>query len=104
MELQWIVFVLSICVFCCHGDYTCLCNYNVEIPVYTSPDTASAVVGYMYEFDCKNLVSESDPEWPAIEFEHQVSFYYSYFIWYQKLHFNLKKERNRIHINNHQNI
>ncbi|XP_060581151.1 uncharacterized protein LOC132737817 [Ruditapes philippinarum] len=74
MDFRWIIIISSFCVTCCYGDYTCLCNYNVELPIYTSPDLGAQVIGYMYEFDCKNLLSESNPEWPSIEFEHQLGF------------------------------
>ena len=55
------------------ADYECVCNYNVETPVYSAPSTGSPTVGYMYEFDCKPKASDrSTPVFSGIQFENQV--------------------------------
>ncbi|XP_045161425.2 serine-rich adhesin for platelets-like [Mercenaria mercenaria] len=74
MELPVILVICSVIFSRCHGDYTCLCNYNVEIPVYSGADRSTQVLGYLYEFDCKNLLSDSNPTWSPIEFEHKMGF------------------------------
>ena len=58
------------------ADYSCVCNYSVERKVFQSPDTSSAVIGYMYEFDCKKTVDESTvSKFAAVEFQHKVYTY-----------------------------
>lgn len=56
----------------CVCDYDCLCNYNVEKAVYGSADAANKPIGYMYEFDCKPLISDADPKWSTVAYEHKV--------------------------------
>lgn len=67
--------LLSVFVSHCNGDYNCLCNYNVETPVYKSADSSVPPIGYMYEFDCKYILSEVNPGWTTIAFEHKVCFF-----------------------------
>ena len=55
------------------ADFRCLCNYNVELEVYSRMDISSRPIGYMYEFDCKaNYGVQHVDGWQAIQFEHKV--------------------------------
>ncbi|XP_052235271.1 uncharacterized protein LOC127847415 isoform X1 [Dreissena polymorpha] len=58
------------------GDFSCLCSYSVEVPVHTTTEKSSAVIGYLYEFDCKpvNTPLNVDSPWVPIEFSHQVGY------------------------------
>lgn len=57
-----------------YGDYDCVCNYQIENEVYSRPNISSDVIGYLYEFDCKevyNTTNEHDGFIP-IQFDKQV--------------------------------
>lgn len=60
-------------VFC---DYDCVCNYNVEKSVFGMMDDQGSTVGYMYEFDCKQKLDESQTQqgWFAVAFEHKIGY------------------------------
>ena len=58
------------------ADYECVCNYNVENPVFPTPNEGGTPIGYLYEFDCKALVVQggnAPPGYMKIAFEHQVN-------------------------------
>ncbi|WAR30200.1 PGCA-like protein [Mya arenaria] len=56
------------------GDYDCICNYNVEEPINSSPADGQPI-GYMYEFDCKPLISIGKPPgWGLVAFEHKTGY------------------------------
>ncbi|XP_060593977.1 brevican core protein-like isoform X2 [Ruditapes philippinarum] len=56
-------------------DYKCVCNYNVEKSVQTSPSVQSNVMGYMYEFDCKPQAGVSaDADWLPVAYEHKLGY------------------------------
>ncbi|XP_053379574.1 uncharacterized protein DDB_G0271670-like isoform X3 [Mercenaria mercenaria] len=56
-------------------DYKCLCNYNVEKPIYDTSSTTGDVIGYMYEFDCKPTAGDSGTNgWLAVAFENKLGF------------------------------
>lgn len=54
-----------------NADYKCACNYNVEKEV---KDSFNAVIGYLYEFDCKPVATFVNPpeNFLAIQFEKKV--------------------------------
>ena len=56
------------------ADYECLCNYQVEKPIYSTADTKGPHVGSLYEFDCKPTyqTAPTPPNWKAVQFEKQV--------------------------------
>lgn len=56
------------------ADYSCFCNYEIELAVLKDPDAESATIGYMYEFDCKPQFDDEihNGNYMAIMFEHQV--------------------------------
>ncbi|XP_053383491.1 macrophage mannose receptor 1-like isoform X1 [Mercenaria mercenaria] len=58
------------------ADYQCLCNYNVELPVYSNDDSASQLLGYLYEFDCKPIFAKAvkDSGFYQIQFEKKVGY------------------------------
>lgn len=57
------------------ADYECLCNYNVETPVYSIADNHGQAIGHMYEFDCKPTDTTYKPDgWLAIQFEGKVGY------------------------------
>ena len=71
--------IIKTCLVCiltipsCHGDYDCLCSYEVEKAIYPVPDKQATPIGYMYEFDCKeHLMSLDTGNFAAIAFEKQV--------------------------------
>ncbi|KAL4221819.1 C-type lectin (CTL) or carbohydrate-recognition domain (CRD) [Mactra antiquata] len=65
-----LVFIVQI-----KGDYDCLCSYDVEREVYQTSDTGSTPIGYLYEFDCKLLLTDNPVDgWWKIAFEHQVGY------------------------------
>ncbi|KAL4221427.1 hypothetical protein ACF0H5_019685 [Mactra antiquata] len=60
-----------------YGDYDCLCNYNVEKPLYkTLSETEYPPIGYLYEFDCKQALHDiSTPDsWHAVAYIHQIGY------------------------------
>ncbi|KAL4221492.1 mannose binding [Mactra antiquata] len=70
---QILVVILSIDIVIC--EYTCLCNYNVELIIYQQSSVDSQQVGYMYEFDCKPLVKDIKvPGWFVIAYQNQMGF------------------------------
>lgn len=68
------IITLSVLSYTVYADYGCLCNYNVETPIYGSPDANASPVGYMYEFDCKPIAPSNYQQdaWKAIMNEHLV--------------------------------
>ncbi|XP_053379079.1 macrophage mannose receptor 1-like isoform X2 [Mercenaria mercenaria] len=56
------------------GDYSCICNYNVEKAIFSSKSEQGQPIGYMYEFDCKAQQGTEDGDWLRIAFEHQVGY------------------------------
>ncbi|XP_052760887.1 macrophage mannose receptor 1-like [Mya arenaria] len=56
-------------------DYGCICNYRVELTVYSGMTTSSSTLGSMFEFDCKPLGPEIDDKgWKIIQFEHELGY------------------------------
>lgn len=73
MDNYFVIYaVIIFFVHYCVCDYDCLCNYNVEKVVCESADASGKLIGYLYEFDCKPLISAADPNWATIAFEHKV--------------------------------
>lgn len=75
---------LPVIVLCLHttiADYSCLCNYEIELAVLKNPVAESTTIGYMYEFDCKPQFDSEihNGNYMAIVFEHQVGIYMIYF-------------------------
>jgi hypothetical protein len=66
----WLLWLLDVTF----ADYDCMCNYNVEAPVYASAVTGSQPLGYLYEFDCKPLAAntQSTNNFYTVQFEKQV--------------------------------
>jgi len=58
------------------GDYSCLCNYDVEAGVLSQPDPSSHVIGYMYEFDCESSFGAFTGGYYGVQFEHKVRIKY----------------------------
>lgn len=59
-----------------NADYRCLCFYGIETSVYAESNINSAVIGYLYEFDCKPLfqgINSTDSGFTAVHFENKVS-------------------------------
>lgn len=56
------------------GDYKCLCNYNVELPIYSKDSSLAQVIGYMYEFDCKAIYAREvkGAKFLQVQYEHTV--------------------------------
>ena len=58
------------------GDYPCLCNYQIEVPMLSRPDNQSQPLGSMYEFDCFAQVQTQmpvpDDSWVTLAYQHQV--------------------------------
>lgn len=69
-----IICVLWLSISLVFGEYTCLCNYSIETPVYSDADESSVPIGFLYEFDCKYLINVLDENrWAVVAFKHQVS-------------------------------
>ncbi|XP_045162297.2 secretory phospholipase A2 receptor-like [Mercenaria mercenaria] len=59
------------------ADYKCVCNYNVEKGVFAKESQDAKALGYLYEFDCKPVVSQASSTssgWTVIAFEHQIGY------------------------------
>ncbi|XP_060578108.1 uncharacterized protein LOC132735196 [Ruditapes philippinarum] len=72
-----VVVVLYLAIFQDVGcDYSCICNYNVELAVFGSATETGNTIGYLYEFDCKPhvLVDKLNNKWLAVAFENQLGF------------------------------
>jgi len=72
----WSRFYLLTLLTLVKGDYSCLCNYDVEAGVLSQPDPNSHVIGYMYEFDCKPSFGAFTGEYYGVQFEHKVRIKY----------------------------
>ncbi|XP_052760687.1 uncharacterized protein LOC128203347 [Mya arenaria] len=73
MTRSFVFLVLNLAL--ANGDYECVCNYNVELPVYDHPNEHSSSIGYLYEFDCKPKEPSSEhPNFLQIMFEGQEGF------------------------------
>lgn len=70
----WIfIWILNKVPFTVQATYTCLCSYNIEKEVYAQARESTQAIGYLYQFDCKFLISTiDDGKWAVIAFEHQV--------------------------------
>ncbi|XP_053388318.1 C-type mannose receptor 2-like [Mercenaria mercenaria] len=68
--------VLSLYTTLVSGDYSCVCNYNVEKSVFTTMNEQGSPIGYMYEFDCKQKLDlqQGTQGWFEIAFEHQIGY------------------------------
>ncbi|WAR01423.1 GP1BA-like protein [Mya arenaria] len=68
--------ILSASILKVRADYPCVCNYNVETPVYGQASADGAPIGYMYEFDCKPVgqVHGSHSGFTVIQFEHKYGY------------------------------
>ena len=65
--------VLMMLVSFSTADFTCLCNYNVELNVYSDTNNGSTKIGMLYEFDCKETYQTKQvKDWQAIQYEHKV--------------------------------
>lgn len=75
MNLNIYLLVITILIQRCTCDYLCLCNYNVEQPVYMYKNAVNSEtpVGSLYEYDCNTLISEGDPLWATIAYHDKVS-------------------------------
>ncbi|XP_053378749.1 uncharacterized protein LOC123526222 [Mercenaria mercenaria] len=67
------LFVLCALFQAASCDYKCVCSYIVERGVYSTPSNGSDVLGYMYEFDCKPVVTETG-SWFTVAFEHKLGY------------------------------
>ncbi|XP_045161281.2 uncharacterized protein LOC123526268 isoform X3 [Mercenaria mercenaria] len=69
-------FVICFLTRIINADYSCLCNYQVETPVFGVQDASTSPVGYMYEFDCKPLATPNGltTGWSAIMNENKIAF------------------------------
>ncbi|XP_045163216.2 macrophage mannose receptor 1-like [Mercenaria mercenaria] len=58
------------------GDYSCVCNYNVEKSVFTTMNEQGSPIGMLYEFDCKQKLDlqQGKQGWFRIAFEHQIGY------------------------------
>jgi hypothetical protein len=72
--MHWVVLFFCLARLS-RADYSCLCNYQVELPIFSVMDTTSTPVGYMYEFDCKPVakVNYATDGFNVIMNEHKVS-------------------------------
>ncbi|XP_060585667.1 macrophage mannose receptor 1-like [Ruditapes philippinarum] len=73
--MAFLIVLLSVFGFV-YSDYDCLCNYNVEKSVLPSPSSQVQPIGYLYEFDCKELIGDfsSSSTWVQIAFEHKIGY------------------------------
>jgi hypothetical protein len=59
------------------AEAKCAFNYNMQCIIYVKadPQPGTSPIGYMYEFDCKEIIPhiETPPGWNAVAFEHQAS-------------------------------
>ncbi|XP_053381813.1 aggrecan core protein-like [Mercenaria mercenaria] len=74
-----VIYAIVSCIFqvaFVNADYECLCNYNVEIPVFSKASSTGQVIGYLYEFDCKAIYANSakDSKFQPVQFENQVGY------------------------------
>ncbi|XP_053382478.1 mucin-5AC-like isoform X1 [Mercenaria mercenaria] len=74
-----VIYAIVACIFhvaFVHADYECLCNYNVEIPVFSKASSTGQVIGYLYEFDCKAIYAKTakDSKFKPVQFENQVGY------------------------------
>ncbi|XP_052235283.1 collectin-12-like isoform X1 [Dreissena polymorpha] len=81
MMFRYLGIVITAFVTCCHVtlvmcDFPCMCTYAMETEVHAAKDAASKILGYLYEFDCKELyaVAANDSTWTAVAFKHQVGY------------------------------
>ncbi|KAL4221424.1 hypothetical protein ACF0H5_019682 [Mactra antiquata] len=70
------LFILVVLFGIVKGEYNCYCNYNVEQTVYTTPSENGAILGYLYEFDCKEVLQTPDAisPWTSIAYQHQLGY------------------------------
>ena len=67
------ILVLTLLVTVTTADFTCLCNYNVELKVYPDTNNGSTDIGSLFEFDCKATYQTKPVQgWQAIQYEHKV--------------------------------
>ena len=66
--------ILSMIVAITNGDYECLCNYAVQHNILSETDPIAAVIGELFEFDCKPTyrLGPNIPNWLAIQFNNKV--------------------------------
>ena len=68
---------LSCVVTLCSADHSCVCNYEEDNHVWSQPDSQSAVIDHMYEFDCKPLYSGyTGSNFSAVQIGGKVSIHY----------------------------
>ncbi|XP_060608010.1 uncharacterized protein LOC132760123 [Ruditapes philippinarum] len=74
-SMHWVVLFFCLARLS-RADYSCLCNYQVELPIFSVMDTTSTPVGYMYEFDCKPVakVNYATDGFNVIMNEHKIAF------------------------------
>jgi len=70
-----IVCLLSLLV-ATKADYSCVCNNNVELTVFSAMSEQASQLGSMYEFDCKATMpgGDSNQTWSAVAFEHKLGY------------------------------
>ncbi|KAL4221708.1 hypothetical protein ACF0H5_019963 [Mactra antiquata] len=72
--MHWLL-LLTVFVHSVWSEYNCVCFYDVERKVFSSPSVTSTELGFMYEFDCKQALSTNAPTgWAEIAFQHQVGY------------------------------
>ncbi|KAL4221425.1 hypothetical protein ACF0H5_019683 [Mactra antiquata] len=75
-DIELLTLLLTVFLCTVHGDYKCICNYNLQKTVYTKSSDTSPMLGYIYEYDCKEIVlsQQQSTEWFPIAFQHQVGY------------------------------
>ncbi|XP_052817960.1 macrophage mannose receptor 1-like [Mya arenaria] len=59
------------------ADYDCICNYNVELPVFLQMSNTSTYLGPMFKNDCRASVAitTQDPHWFPVQYdEHRIGY------------------------------
>ncbi|KAL4221710.1 hypothetical protein ACF0H5_019965 [Mactra antiquata] len=73
---MYLLLLLLSCLAASKADYDCLCSMAAEKKVHLEPSEASDEIGYMYEFDCKQVLTLYSPVdgWKEVAFLHQVGY------------------------------
>ncbi|XP_052219830.1 macrophage mannose receptor 1-like isoform X1 [Dreissena polymorpha] len=73
--LKIVGLVTSLWITSVRCDFSCICNYDIEKPVYGQMSAGSAPIGYLYEFDCKpEGLQTANTVWLSIQYEGKYGY------------------------------
>ncbi|XP_060551759.1 aggrecan core protein-like [Ruditapes philippinarum] len=58
------------------SDYLCVCSHHTQREIYGTPSVNSMPLGFLYQDECKALVSQPklDKQWIAVQFYHMIAY------------------------------